>query len=261
VVDTTNMKAAAIIQARMGSSRLPKKVLMPLAGRPVIAHIVDRARKIDGLVEVLVATTTSPSDDPLAAFCSERGIPVFRGSEQDVLERYYRAAHGLAVDAVMRITGDCPLLDPRESQRVLAAFLARPTCEYASNIEPPFLPDGLDTEVIRFDTLERIWREAKEPMYREHVTLYVRRHPDRFDTVSVRSSFDLSQLRWTLDEPADYTMLLEVTNELSRRGWFGSLDEVLTILLDRPEIGGINSALERDAALKHAIADAASERR
>jgi spore coat polysaccharide biosynthesis protein SpsF (cytidylyltransferase family) len=247
------VKVAAVIQARLGSSRLPNKVLLPLGGKPALAHVVERARLIPGLTGVLVATTDAPRDDRLAAFCQQSGIPVFRGSEPDVLDRYYQAARTLDVQAIMRITADCPLLDPRESARVLEAFIAEPDYDYASNVEPPYLPDGLDTEVIRLGTLEQIWRDVKQPLFREHVTLYVRKHPQEFRCVSVQGGFDLSKLRWTLDEAADLALISAVVEELVRRQQFGHLHEVLAILDERPELASLNANLERNSAIKAAL--------
>jgi spore coat polysaccharide biosynthesis protein SpsF (cytidylyltransferase family) len=248
------MKVVAIIQARMGSTRLPNKVLMPLAGVPVIDRVYARASKIEGLTGVLVATSEAASDDGLFRHCTARGMNVFRGSEQDVLDRYYRAASSLNLDAVMRITGDCPFLDPIESGRVLEAFVARRGCDYGSNVEPPFLPDGLDTEVIRFSTLARIWREVQEPIYREHVTFYVREHRELFNVVNVSSAIDLSALRWTLDTTEDYAMLSKLADVLADRNEFGYLREVLAALEGRPDIASMNANLERDSALKLALA-------
>jgi len=243
-------RVVAIIQARMGSSRLPGKMLMPLAGTTVIRHVVDRARRIEGVHEVRVATTDTARDDALASHCRDAGIPVFRGDEQDVLKRYADAARDARAGVVMRITGDCPLLDPAESARVLRAFLAAENCEYASNIEPPFLPDGLDTEVIRASTLYRLSRDVDDPALREHVTLFIRRHPERFNTLSITGEPDLSSLRWTLDEEADYRMLSSLFDILKRENREGGVADVLDVLRRHPEIAETNAGLERNAAIK-----------
>jgi spore coat polysaccharide biosynthesis protein SpsF len=250
------MKIVAIIQARMGSSRLPGKMLMLLAGVPVIQWVYDRASRIDGVQQVLIATTDSNKDDPLATFCKEHDLPVFRGSEDDVLDRYYQAAQTIPSDAIVRITGDCPLLDPVESAKVVALFQQTPDADYASNIEPPTLPDGLDTEIIRSVTLKRIWRDVNAGPYREHVTYYVRRHPEQFKTTALQHIPDLSQHRWTLDNSEDYTFLNAVANELKQRRQFGHLEEVLAILRDHPELLAINQHLERNAGLKKALQQA-----
>lgn len=237
------MKRVAIIQARMGSTRLPGKVLLPLGEVPVLRKVYERVKLVPGLSGVAVATSTSPRDDEIVRFCHGRDIPVHRGSERDVLDRYYQVARKCGAEAVMRITADCPFIDPRQSGRVLAAFLAAEGCEYACNIEPPFLPDGMDTEVIRFDTLERIWREATDPQSREHVTRYIRSHMDRFCTVSVRGDRDWSGYRLTLDEPADYRLLRRVAEVLERRAQFGYVEEIVAILEEKPELVRLNRHL------------------
>jgi len=240
------MKTAAIIQARMGSSRLPGKMLMPLAGRPAIQWVFERASRIEGIQHVLVATTVSPKDDTLAAYCEAHAIPVFRGSENDVLDRYHHAAQSLQADVVMRITGDCPLLDPVESAKVLALFLQTPGADYASNVHPPFLPDGLDTEVVLVKTLQQVWREIHEPMTREHVTYFIDHHPELFHLVAVTGTENLSHHRWTLDYKEDYTLLAAIADELKQRGQFGSLHEILGVLRDRPELVKLNQHIERN---------------
>lgn len=247
------MKTVAIIQARMGSSRLPGKMLMRLAGEPVIQHVHDRARRIAGLDDVLVATTVSTMDDPLAAYCEAHRIPVFRGSDEDVLDRYCLAAQELKADVVIRVTGDCPLLDPVESAKVLASFHRTPGCDYASNINPPCLPDGLDTEVVRFSALARVWREVSDPVTREHVTYYIPRHPEQFRLAAVTSKENLGHHRWTLDNAEDYRFLATVADELKKRQQFGYLNEVLAILRDYPELVKINQHTKRNEGLKKSL--------
>jgi len=244
------VKTIAVIQARMGSSRLPGKMLMPLAGRPVIRHVYDRARMIAGLDDVLVATTVAPGDDPLADYCEKHGMAVFRGSEEDVLDRFVQAGRQSGADVVMRLTGDCPLLDPAKSAMVLDAFRACEGCEYAGNIEPPYLPDGLDTEVVALAVLERIRQSVDDTRWREHVTLYIREHPDRFKLVNVREDGDYSDQRWTLDHAEDMTMLAAVMEELGRRGQFGYFKEVLAVVSDHPEFTAANRSIERNEAIK-----------
>lgn len=247
------MRTIAIIQARMGSSRLPGKMLLSLAGQPVVRHVYDRACRIVGVDEVLVATTVARTDEPLASYCAAHGIPIFRGSEDDVLDRYCQAARSRKADVIVRITGDCPLLDPVESARVLQLFNRTNGCDYASNTHPPFLPDGLDTEVVRAEALTRVWREIDDPVAREHVTYYIPRHPEMFHLATVTSTEDLSRHRWTLDNQDDYTFLAAVTDELQRRRQFGWLDEVLAVLRDIPKLAGINEQLQRNEGLQRSL--------
>jgi spore coat polysaccharide biosynthesis protein SpsF (cytidylyltransferase family) len=165
------MRTVAIIQARMGSTRLPGKVLMDLAGEPMLVRVVNRVRRAERLDEVVVATTASPSDDPIFEGCRQRGWAVERGSEKDVLDRYYRAARAHHADVVVRITADCPFVDAGLIDQVVGAFLGG-GYDYVSNVlEPRTYPRGLDVEVFRFSALEKAWQEDRDPSWREHVTL------------------------------------------------------------------------------------------
>lgn len=237
------MRAVAVIQARMGSSRLPGKVMMTLAGVPVIRQVFTRVAMVEGLDEVVVATTTDMRDDPLAEYCLEQGMPLFRGSEEDVLDRYVQAARLFDAGVVMRITADCPFIDPRVSGAVLELITGDPDCDYADNITPLSYPDGLDTEVVRRTTLERLGERCRDPEERAHVLVHVRRHPEGFRIRSVNSPVDYSAHRWTLDRPEDYRMLSAVAEQLSRRGLFGYHQEIIRILEEHPEIGKINAHL------------------
>jgi len=252
------MRTVAIIQARMGSSRLPGKSMMPLGGEPAIAHVMRRAAMVEGVTRALVATTVSESDDQLAAFCEAAGVGVFRGSEDDVLDRYFRAAMAAGAEAVMRITGDCPLLDPVQSALVLERFLAE-GADYASNASPPALPDGLDTEVISMAALETCRREASRRPQREHVTLFIHDNADSFRCVNVSNPRDLSGHRWTLDEEDDYRFLTAVFDELARRRQFGYLAEVLAILEDRPDLADMNSGIVRNEGLLKSLEEENSD--
>jgi len=242
------MKVVAIAQARMGSSRLPGKVLMTLLDRPVIQWVYERATRIPGVDEVVVATSATVTDDPLARWCEANGIALCRGSADDVLHRYLQCARRHHADAVVRVTADCPLLDPAVSGRVVAAFLDRQPCDYASNTQPPTFPDGLDTEVVSRHALEASAREAVEHADREHVTQYVRRHPERFRAESVVCERDRSSDRWTLDELADLVFLSAIAERLDRAGAAGSMSEILDILDAEPELRSLNAGIARNAS-------------
>lgn len=246
------MRVVAIIQARMGSTRLPGKVLLPLGDKPAIIHVAERAAMIDSVDDVVVATGEGADNDPLVELCADRGIPVFRGSETDVLDRYYRAAEAFEADVIIRVTGDCPLLDPRESSRVVQGFRTGGG-DYAANTIQPTLPDGLDTEVFRRDALVSAWRNAQLPSEREHATLYIYRHPERYRLHSITHVEDLSHHRWTLDEPDDYAFLKAVFAGLSRRHQFGHLSEVLALLAENPKLPAINRHIARNEGLARSI--------
>jgi glutamate-1-semialdehyde 2,1-aminomutase/spore coat polysaccharide biosynthesis protein SpsF len=237
---------AAIVQARMGSSRLPGKTLMDVAGRPLLGHLVDRARRIPGLEAVVIATTDRPADRAIIAFAEAEKLPVYAGSEDDVLDRFHQAAMRFGVSVVVRVTPDCPLLDPGVAGRVLRRFLdARGALDYVSNTQPPTFPDGQDTEVFSAAALARAWREARLRSEREHVTPYIWKHPDRFRLANVRHVEDLSALRWTVDEAADLEFVRVVSARLTGAGPFG-MDEVLALLRREPALLDINRSHTRN---------------
>lgn len=237
-----------MIQARMASSRLPGKVMLTLLDRPVIQWVYERATRTPGVDHAVVATTTTAADDALAAWCERHGIAVFRGSEHDVLDRYVQCARSEQADVVVRLTADCPLLDPLVSGQVLAAFMnAQPACDFASNDRPVTFPDGLDTEVIAREALEVSAREASDAFEREHVTGFIRANAERFRLESVVGDVDLSEHRWTLDELRDFAFLYAVAQRLRARGIRGSLQEVLAILDAEPQLRTLNSGIVRNA--------------
>lgn len=210
------MTVAAIIQARMGSTRLPGKVLRPLAGRPMVEHVVRRVQQIPDLDVVVTAIPEGASDDPLAEHLAGlEGLTVFRGPEDDVLARYVGAARAAEADVVVRITADCPLICPSVSHRVLAAFLERrDELDYASNTLERTYPQGLDTEVVARTALESAAAEATERPDREHVTYFLWRQPERFRLYSVTDTEDHSDLRWTVDTAEDFELVERVLGAL-----------------------------------------------
>ena len=229
----------ALIQARMGSSRFPGKVLEDLSGHPMLWHVVERVRRAGRVDKVVVATTDRAVDDPVAAFCEREGIGCFRGNEQDVLDRFYQAAKANAADVVVRITADCPLIDPAVIDRVVSRFQAG-DCDYACNIIRYTYPDGLDTEVFSFAALERAWREASKPSEREHVTPYLR--TEKFRTANVESEIPVSpaDFRWTVDHPEDLEFVRKVYEAFSTNGDFG-FREVFELLKERPDLATIQA--------------------
>ena len=229
----------ALIQARMGSSRFPGKVLADLSGRPMLWHVVKRVRQARNVDKVVIATTNEAADDPIAQFCAQEGIDCFRGSEQDVLDRFYRAAKASGADVVIRITADCPLIDAEVIDRVIARFELG-DCDYACNVIRYTYPDGLDTEVFSFQALERAWREAGKPSEREHVTPYLR--TGKFRTANVESEAPVSpaKYRWTVDHPADLEFVRRVYAEFSKNGKFG-FREVFDLLKERPDLATIQA--------------------
>ena len=201
----------------------------------MLRWVVDRGREIPGTSGVVVATSTDRQDDPIARYCDRHEIPAFRGSASDVLDRFVACARERRADAVVRITADCPLLDPEQSGRVVAAFREATDASYASNISPRTVPDGLDTEVIRFSALEAAWREATDPCDREHVSTFVRRQPERFEAVSPPGEAIATDRRLTLDTIADFVVLSAIADRLRARRLEGSLLDVLSVI-DEPRL-------------------------
>jgi spore coat polysaccharide biosynthesis protein SpsF (cytidylyltransferase family) len=195
-------RKVAIIQARISSSRLPGKVLMPLLGIPSIVFMVERVRQSTLLDDVVVATSVETSDDPLAAVLADAGVGCFRGSLHDVLDRFVGAARAARADHVVRLTGDCPLIDFDLIDKALA-LLESESVDYVSNVDPPTYPDGLDVEAFRFSALEQAHAEATAASDREHVTPFMRNQRDRFSAKCWHGIADLSALRWTVDHQDD----------------------------------------------------------
>jgi len=239
------MRVVAIIQARMGSTRLPGKVLLDLAGEPVLARVVNRTQRATTLDEIVIATTTESRDEAIVELCSSRGWAHFRGSEDDVLDRYYQAAKKHHADIVVRITSDCPLIEPEIIDKVVQEFLERqPEVDYASNTWPQrTFPRGLDTEVMRIDVLERAWREDHNPAWREHVTPYIYRNPDRFRLHNVINPVDYSAMRWTVDTPEDLAFVRRIYDYFGHDRF--SWREVLKVLEEHPEWMEINRHVQQ----------------
>ena len=243
------MRPVAIVQARLGSTRLPGKILMPLRGKPMLWHIVHRVRSTPSIAEVVVATTDEARDEPVVAFCQSAGIPCFAGSETDVLDRFYQTAKQHRADPVLRITGDCPLADPGVIERVLALFatgkfdhVGVATGAGALHETQGRFPDGLDAECFSFAALERAWKEATATSDREHVTPYIWREPGRFRVGTLRPDADYSQLRWTVDNADDFRFISRVYDALYSESRVFGMEDVLRFLAEHPDASNINQA-------------------
>jgi len=251
------MKTVALVQARMGSTRLPGKVLAPLAGLPMIGHVLRRAAQ-SGVAQTMLVTSVDPGDDALAAVGSDLGFPVYRGSQCDVLDRYFQAAKQVEADVVVRVTGDCPLVDPELIDRCLAAF-ATGRYDYVSTAYPtPSWPDGLDVEAASAAALGAAWREAGKPSEREHVMPFIWTRPQRFRLGQVASETNLSHLRWTVDEPADLAFMRELFSRIDPATVRAR--DVLTLLAARPDLAGVNAGIARNEGYrKSLLLDAAAK--
>ena len=238
------MKTIAIIQARMGSERLPGKVLMDIYGKPMLQWVVERVQQAMTIDRVGVATTTEPEDDVIMEWAFRQFIPVYRGRPTDVLDRYYQAAHVWHADPIVRITADCPMIDPGVIDRVVRRCWDS-MWDYVSNVDPPTYPDGLDVEVLRKEALTLAWLGATLPSDREHVTPWIRARKAELPQCNVINDVDLSHLRWTVDTAVD----LEFVQAVYRltKGRF-IMAKILQLLEKHPELAQINAGQERNEA-------------
>lgn len=245
----------AIVQARMGSTRLPGKALHRVLGRPLLGHLLDRLLLSRRLETIVIATTTSDIDRRIKAFAEAEGVLAFAGSEDDVLDRYYRAAEQYKIDPVVRITADCPLLDPAVVDLVIERFLDGGT-DYVSNAAPPPVtyPDGMDVEVFSFAALQRAWREAVKPSDREHVTFYLWNHPERFIAKRVDHSPDWSGYRLTVDCPDDLRVVEAVIIELLSQDPRAGLEQIVSYLERNPGVKTLNASIARNQGWASAFA-------
>ena len=232
------MKTVAIIQARMGSTRLPGKVMADIGGKPMLARVVERTQRAKTLDEVWVATSDSAKDDPIADWCAQNGVPCARGSEDDVLARYAQAAAESEADTVVRITSDCPMIDPGLIDEMVETFRAV-TCAYCSNTLARSWPDGLDVEVFERRALDLANEEATEPEARAHVTLYIYRRPRQFLLFSPGGP-DRGEVRWTVDTQADLDLVRAMVAEL---GEDFTWTEALALYDARPDLRAINAGV------------------
>ena len=242
-VPAASPRVLAVVQARMGSTRFPDKVMRPVDGTPMIEVLLRRLSKARRVDRIVLATSADPRNMPLVEHVRRLGFDVFQGSEHDVLDRYYQAARPYRPEIVVRVTGDCPLIDPDVVDHVIAAF-EEGGAEYVSNIQPPTYPDGLDTEVFAFAALERAATEATRPFDREHVTPFLR-ESGLFTTRNVAAADDWSRQRWTVDEPADLAVVTAVFEAFAPRRDFGWTD-VLELQQRRPDMFTANLGFQRN---------------
>jgi spore coat polysaccharide biosynthesis protein SpsF len=236
------VRVIAIIQARMGSNRLPGKVLKDLCGATVLARVVNRTSRAALLDEIVVATTVKPADEAIVQECERLSVACFRGDEVDVLDRYYRAAQHFSADVIVRITSDCPLIDPEIVDKTVRAFLEE--CpDYASNSCVPTYPRGLDTEVMTFAALQSARTSANHSYQRSHVTPYIYENPKKFKILSVTGDKDNSAHRWTVDTPEDLEFVRAVYSRFGDDRFL--LSGVLKLMQREPQLAEINREVEQ----------------
>ena len=244
------MSVNAIIQARCGSTRFPNKVFALIDGKPLLWHVVNRLKYATKIDDIIVATTVSEKDDKIEEWCKENNIHCFRGSEENVLNRYYSASEAFPSDYVVRITADDPFKEPKVIDAVITKLMEE-GYDHVTNNLPPSFPEGLDCEAFKKEALDRSEKEAETAFEREHVTQYIYHHPEIFKIGNVSNSENLSYLRWTIDKDVDFEMVKAVyAHRNSANKGILLMDEILDILKANPEIEKINSEVERSAMYK-----------
>jgi len=239
-------RTVAIIEARMTSSRLPGKVLLPVRGRPMLTYLVERLRRVPSIQKIVLATTVNRIDDTLEDFARQIGISCFRGSEVDVMQRVIDAADSVQTDIIVEITGDCPIIDPRIVEQTIRIFFHN-DCDYATNAHVRSYPDGMDVQVYALETLKRSAALTRDPLDREHVTSYIRQHPELFRQVNLVAPPDLHwpELGLTLDEVQDYELLKTLIEYFGEDHPDFGCREVIGLLRARPEWVAINQMVRR----------------
>lgn len=240
------MKVNAIIQARCGATRLPEKVFAEIAGKPLLWHVVDRIKQTRLIGDVIVATSTNVRDDKIEGWCKKEDIKCFRGSENDVLNRYYSASIAFPSDVIVRVTADDPFKEPRVMDQVISKLLGG-NYDLTTNNFPPSYPEGLDCEAFTFAVLEKMEKNAEDPFEREHVTQHAYHNPDQFKIGNICSERQLSSYRWTIDNGEDLEMVRAIYDKRGAGGGMLFMEEILAILHDHPEIALMNSNVKRSA--------------
>lgn len=239
----SDQNVVAILQARMSSSRLPGKVLMPLMGKPMFIRQIERLRRCHNLDEIIVATSDQPDDKQIAEVCTEENVRCFRGSLNDVLDRYYNAAlFAGKPDHVVRLTADCPLADPQVIDDCVELHLQKGS-EYTSNTIKRHFPKGLDVEIMTMKALETTWREAESTYDREHVTPYIYRNPKFFSISSLLDRHNRENWRWTVDTADDMKMIKAIYGALFKKNAEFDTNDVIEFLKNNPDIADMNGAL------------------
>ncbi len=240
------MKVVIIVQARMTSTRLPGKILKKVLGKSLLEYQIERLRRVKLADEVVIATTTNETDEPILQLCNSLSVPYFRGSEEDVLSRYYEAAKVHQADAVVRVTSDCPLIDPEVIDRVIKFYIDHQTeYDYVSNSLERTYPRGMDTEVFSFKALQEAFLEATALPDREHVTPFIHRQPQRYSLASVNYSENKSYHRWTVDTPEDFQLIKKIIEAIYPKLPYFTLRDCLNLLEENPEWLTINAHVQQ----------------
>ena len=235
------MLILGVIQARMNSKRLPGKVLLPLLGKPVIGHIYERLTHSSKIDEICISTSTNTSDNPIIEYATKAKIKYFRGSEENVISRLLNTAKKFEADAIVRVTGDDPLIDPKIVDRLISLYLDNPSVDFISNNKVRTFPVGLDTEVIPVKTLEKFFPISQDPLFYEYfIGMYIYEHPEIYKSIGIELDTP-KLLRWTLDYPEDYEFMKQIYSRLYNQGSIFYMDDIFSLLEKNPEIIKINS--------------------
>ncbi|MDE1817931.1 MAG: glycosyltransferase family protein [Thaumarchaeota archaeon] len=257
-----NKKITAIIQARMGSTRLPGKVLLEIERHPMLYHVIKQVRASKIIKEIIIATTIEQEDDVIAEYCKKNTVKYFRGSKKDLLDRYYQCAKKFRCDPVVRITSDCPLIDPTLIDKVIGKFMNGSYDYVANNLEKVDdkwqnatcnFPQGMTVEVSSFEALEKAWKEAKKPSEREHVFPYVQFNPKLFKVSNLKNRVDFSFIRCTVDRKDDLSFVREIYSRVSKRKKFVSIKDILKIVKKEPELVKINNKIPFDEGYRKSL--------
>lgn len=244
------MKVAAIVQARCGSTRFPNKVFAELSGHPLIFHVINRLRFAKTIDEIVLATTTNSLDDKLEKWARQQGVKAYRGSENDVLNRYFMAAKSANADVVVRITADDPFKEPQIIDKAVCTLIETKS-DFVCNNNPPTYPEGLDVEVFTMEALDKAEQNSSSEFEREHVTQYFYRNPSSFKIINISHTDNLSYLRWTIDTDKDFLMTQRVYSQLyHNESTIFHMNDILDLLKQQPEIAEINSMVARSEMYK-----------
>jgi len=244
------MKTVLIIQARLGSNRLPRKILKPIMGRPVLYYLMERVKFLTQVDSIIIATSINPRDDELVEFAIKNSINIFRGDEEDVLSRFYHAATFYDANIVVRCNSDCPLLDPLIVDEIIKEFKSNiDSIDYLSNILEPSYPVGMHTEVFTYEALSRAFLDAKDLAEREHVTPYIYRRPNLFRLKNRLLDVDLSSHRWTLDYEEDFDLIKKILTNIYHKNPKFTMEDVIKLVNTNPEWKYINSHIYKNGTV------------
>ena len=242
----------AILQARYSSTRLPKKVLKPILGKPMLLHQIERLQHSKIIDNLVVATSDSSTDDPIEKVCLENNINVFRGNLENVLDRFYQCAKVYNPDYIVRLTGDCPLLDWEVVDQAIGFFFDGNYDFVETSLK---FPDGLDTEIMTMQALEKAWKQAELPSEKEHVTQFIVNRPNEFHNGIIEPSEDLTHMRWTVDEPEDFVFVEKIYQALFEKKPLFLTEDILDLLKKEPELAKINNCFLRNEGLEKSLVE------